>query len=372
MRYSSPFLLKLLAENLLTSINEIVYIQPQYHLMLRYCCITIAMLLYIPTQAQNVLAEANRFIKLLTAEQQQRVMIPFDSDERYNFNYIPLNNRKGIAISELNNGQRLQVFTFLRSSLNNVTVDKITAIMQLETVLKQLEQRSVEDHYRDPEKYFITVFGVPSDSSIWGWRFEGHHISFNFSADKHLLLSGTPSFLGSNPATVLSGPQKGKEILKEETTAGFTLLHSLSAAALKKAVISTTAPSEIITGNDRKAMIEHPEGVRFTELNTTSQLLFLRLLDVYLHRYKKDLADKMLQEIKKAGMENLRFAWAGEQQRGVGKPCYYRIHGPSIIIEYDNTQNNANHIHTVIRDLNNDFGGDALLDHYQHGHHHKK
>ncbi len=333
---------------------------------------SLAVLLYIPLLAQNVKVEASRFINLLNTEQQQQVLIPFENDERYNFNYVPLNNRKGIAMSALNSSQRQQVLVLLRSSLSNVTVDKITAIMQLETILKQIEQRSANDHYRDPEKYFISIFGSPVDSSIWGWRFEGHHISFNFSVDQQRLISGTPSFLGSNPAVVLSGPQKNKEILKEETSAGFALLHSLSKDALGKAVISTTAPAEIITGADRKAMIENPEGVLYTELNTSSQLLFLRLLEVYLHRYKKELADKMLLDIKNAGMENLRFAWAGEQQRGVGKPCYYRIHGPTIIIEYDNTQNNANHIHTVIRDLKNDFGEDALLDHYKHGHHHKK
>ena len=341
--------------------------------MARFWYIAIASaLLYFPAQAQDITIEANRFIKLLNGGQRGKALLPFDTSERYNFHYVPLNDRKGISMNELNTAQQKQVFTLLRSSLSNATVEKITAVMQLELLLKELEQRSRDDHYRDPGKYFLTIFGTPSDSGTWGWRFEGHHISFNFSAHKNLLLSGTPSFLGSNPAIVLAGPQKNKEILKKETTAGFELLHNLSETELKKAIINTTAPSEIITGTARKAMIEQAAGVRYTELSTKAQLLFLQLLEVYLERYKKDLSDKMLQDIKNAGMENLRFAWAGHQQRGIGKPCYYRIHGPTIIIEYDNTQNNANHIHTVIRDLKNDFGEDALLEHYRHGHHKKK
>lgn len=332
----------------------------------------IAALLYLPAQAQDITTEANRFIALLNSGQKSKALLPFDTTERYTFNYVPLNDRKGISMNELNAEQKQQVFALLRASLSNAAVEKITAIMQLETLLKELEQRSADDHYRDPGKYFLTIFGTPSDAGLWGWRFEGHHISFNFSARKNLLLSGTPSFLGSNPAIVQSGPQKNKEILKAETTGGFELLHSLSDTELKKAIIHTTAPAEIITGNARKAMIAQATGVRYTELSTKAQLLLLRLLEVYLGRYKKELSEKMLQDIKKAGMENLRFAWAGHQQRGIGKPCYYRIHGPTIIIEYDNTQNNANHIHTVVRDLNNDFGEDALLEHYKKGHHQKK
>lgn len=339
--------------------------------MFRYLYITfIAALLYLPAYTQNVEAEANRFIGMLNNEQQQKAVLPFDTLERYNFNYVPLNDRKGISMNELNETQKQQVFTLLRSSLSNATVEKITAIMQLETVLKALEQRPEDDHYRDPGKYFLTIFKTASNAGVWGWRFEGHHISFNFSADKKLLVSGTPSFLGSNPAIVQSGPQKNKEVLKEETNAGFALLQSLSKQELEKTIINTTAPAEIITGNKRKAMIENPAGIRYSELNTKSQLLFLQLLDVYLHRYKKELADKMLKDIKNAGMENLRFAWAGHQQKAIGNPCYYRLQGPTIIIEYDNTQNNGNHIHSVIRDLKNDFGEDALLEHYKHGHQH--
>lgn len=326
--------------------------------------------LCLQAKSQQAHIEATTFLNMLNPQQKKQTQLAFDSSERYRFNYVPLDDRKGISINELNATQRKQVFTLLRSSLSETTVEKITGIMQLETVLKELENRSADDHYRDPGKYYLTIFGKPSEQGIWGWRFEGHHISFSFSAKQKSFISGTPSFLGSNPAIVQSGAQKNKEILKEETSAGFALLHSLTKEELSKAVISTAAPAEIITGNNRKAMIEQLEGVRYTEISTEAQVLFLRLLDVYLHRYKNEFAATMLKDIQAAGMENLRFVWAGHQQRGIGKPCYYRIQGPSIIIEYDNTQNNANHIHTVIRDLKNDFGGDQLLEHYKKSHHH--
>lgn len=314
--------------------------------------------------------QASNFLKMLNAAQRERVQLAFDSSERYNFNYVPREDRKGVSMNELNDGQQKQVMVLLRSSLNEATVQKITAIMQLETVLKVLENRSADDHYRDPGKYFITIFGSPGEKDIWGWRFEGHHISFNFSARQKKFISGAPSFMGSNPAVVLSGPDKNKEVLKEETTAGFALMQSLSKEELDKTVISATAPGEIITGNSRKAMIAKPEGIRYAELSTEARVLFLRLLDVYLHRYKKDLSEAMLKDIQTAGLDDLRFAWAGARERGVGNPCYYRIHGPTILIEYDNTQNNANHIHTVVRDLKRDFGGDQLLDHYKNSHQH--
>ncbi|MFT3703880.1 MAG: DUF3500 domain-containing protein [Agriterribacter sp.] len=320
--------------------------------------------------AQSAAPEAVALIKLLNNDQKGKLLLAFDTAERYNFQYVPREDRKGISMNELNETQHKAVMLLLRTSLTNATVKKMEDIMQLEHVLKALEKRSADDHYRDAGKYFLTIFGNPSDTAIWGWRFEGHHISFNFSADKNALVAGTPSFLGSNPAIVLDGPQKNKEVLKEETTEGFAMLHILSKTELKKAVIDSVAPGEIITGSNRKAMIEHPSGIKYTEMSNLAQQQLLHLLGVYLHRYKQPFADKMLKDVQDAGVDNLWFTWAGFQQRGVGKPCYYRIQGPSIIIEYDNTQNNGNHIHTVIRDLKNDFGGDELLEHYRSSHHH--
>ena len=322
----------------------------------------------IPARAQDLAGKANKFIAMLDTAQRSKAVYPFDTEERYRFNYVPLDDRKGIEMNALNTAQQLAVMDLLKTSLSKETIKKITAIRKLDNVLKELEHRKPEDHYRDPGKYFITIFGIPSATTIWGWRFEGHHIAFHFSADKKQLVAGTPSFLGSNPAIVLEGPQKNEEVLKNETDLGFALLHGLAGDELKKALIDTAAPKEIITAANRQAMIADPAGIRFSELTSANQQRMLKLVNLYVHRYTKLFANSMLKEMEGAGLNNLRFAWAGATEHVLGKPYYYRIQGPTIIIEYDNTQNNANHIHTVIRDLKNDFGGDLLLQHYKESH----
>jgi hypothetical protein len=256
----------------------------------------------------------------------------------------------------------------LRTALSDTGYQKASSIIQLEAILREAEGRSPNDDYRDPGEYYFTIFGNPTDS-IWGWRVEGHHLSLNFSSQNNLLVSGTPGFMGANPATVLSGPEKGKQILKDETTAGFALLHSLNTGQKQKAIFDADAPSDILTAASRQAMINDPAGISYGELNSSQQRLFLTLLSVYIHRYTRLFAMDMMREIETAGLNNLRFAWAGAQQPGPGNRHYYRIQGPTIIIEYDNTQNNANHVHSVLRDLKNDFGGDELLEHYRKNKH---
>lgn len=313
---------------------------------------------------KNMSAKAQKFLQILSTQQKQKAQFSFEEDERYNWHYIP-KERQGITLNELNAKQQNAAFELLHTVLSDTCYEKTISIMQLENVLKQLENRPVEDNFRDPGNYHFSIFGNPSKDSIWGWRLEGHHVSFNFSSENNLLVSGTPGFLGSNPAIVLSGPEKGKQILKDEAELGFALLHSLDDKQLDKAIISNDAPGDIITAASRKAMISDPKGLLYSEMNNSQQKMFLQLLSIYIHRYTNTFAMEMMQETETAGLNNLRFAWAGAHQPGLGHPHYYRIQGPTIIIEYDNTQNNANHVHTVIRDLKNDFGGDQLLEHYQ-------
>ncbi|MEO5684191.1 MAG: DUF3500 domain-containing protein [Chitinophagaceae bacterium] len=322
----------------------------------------------LPVNAQDLVSKANSFITTLSEAQRGKAIYPFDTAERFRFMYVPLEDRKGISMNELTAAQQSAAMDLLKTTLRAETVKKIQSIMLLDNVLKELEHRKAADHYRDPGKYFLTIFGIPSDKTIWGWRFEGHHVAFHFSANKNELVAGTPSFLGANPAIVLAGPQKDQQVLKEETEKGFGLLHALSAAEMKKAVVDSIAPGEIVTAASRKAMIAQPAGIRYSELSAANQQLMLQLVSLYIHRYTKLFADNMLKQIQAAGLNNLWFTWAGYTEAALGKPYYYRIQGPTIIIEYDNSQNNANHIHTVIRDLINDFGGDILLEHYRTSH----
>ncbi|MGC4036126.1 MAG: DUF3500 domain-containing protein [Chitinophagaceae bacterium] len=331
-------------------------------------------ILHVDAQSANksfatIPTAANAFLQSLTGEQRAKAQFIFDTEERYNWHFIPKDDRKGISINELNESQRKAAFALLHTTVSDQAFTKATSIMQLDNVLHELENRKPEDHYRDPGKYFFTIFGNPFVDSTWGWRLEGHHVSFNFSFADKKLVGGTPSFLGSNPAIVLAGPEKGKQVLKDETELGFTLLHSLDAAQQSKAIFSKDAPGEIFTAASRKAMIDTPQGILYSDLNEKQKQLFLQLLSLYIHRYTRFFAEGMMHEIETAGLNNLRFAWAGAMQSGPGNPHYYRIQGPTLIIEYDNTQNNANHVHTVIRDLKNDFGGDELMEHYRNSKH---
>ena len=290
----------------------------------------------------------------------------FTDDERANWFFVP-RKRNGIPLSAMSPEQRTMALKLLSTSLSLVGYQKATAIISLENVLREVEGRGANDSYRDPLQYYCTFFGDPSEVGFWGWRFEGHHLSLNFTIAHGKIESSTPSFWGSNPATVQSGDQRGKVVLKMEMSLGFQLVQSLSPEQQKVAIISETALPEIVSFNSRKAVPLQPVGINYNALNGDQQKIFMQLLNVYVGNYELGFAEKLTAKIKKAGIEKLSFAWAGSLQPGAGH--YYRIQGPMLLIEYDNTQNNANHIHATVRDLTNDFGEDILREHYQQEHH---
>jgi hypothetical protein len=316
-------------------------------------------------EAQNLLGQAEEFLNSLDATQKSKAQYTFDDKERFNFHFVP-RTRNGIRLRDLNETQRQKAFVLLRASLSEQGYKKATEIIELENILREVEGREASDTYRDPLNYSFTIFGTPSSSIPWGWRLEGHHITLNFSSVNSSLASSTPSFFGSNPAIVPRGVEKGKQILKMETELGFALINSLSPDQLKKARFSDTAPSDIITSNDRYAKQLSPKGLAYGEMDGTQKKQFMELLDVYVKNYAFGFSSKFLDKIEKAGIENLSFAWAGSLKPGAGH--YYRIQGPMLLIEYDNTQNNANHVHSIVRDLTNDFAEDILKEHYQKEH----
>jgi hypothetical protein len=319
-------------------------------------------------QENKLVLQANRFIKTLNKEQQLKAVYPFITDERYNFHFVPKNDRKGISLNELNETQRAAAFELLSSCLSREGFNKAVEIMKLETILKAVELRAADDHYRDTGKYYFIIFGEPSPGSIWGWRFEGHHISFSFSAKDNQLVSATPGFMGSNPAIVKEGKEKGKQVLKAETEMAFDLLNHFTTAELTKVVGSPNAPNDILSFAQRKPVIENNVGLRYADMNAAQKQRLRALINLYVHRYTRLFADNMLKDIQAEGMDEIRFVWMGTQQMEPGKAHYYRIQGPTLLIEYDNSQNNANHVHSVVRDLKNDFGGDALAEHYKAAH----
>lgn len=331
--------------------------------------------LSLPALAQENPAPAMRraataFLNSLDAAQRQQATFGFDDAERVNWHFVP-RPRKGLPLKAMTAPQRQAALALLQTGLSAEGYEKVTGIMDLENVLRVVENRSNTDAYRDPDNYYFSVFGEPGDSAPWGWRAEGHHLSLQFSTLTNRVISATPRFLGSNPGVVRAEvPQKGKEILKQETVLAMRLVNLLSPEQLKQATLLETAPPDIFTGNSRKVSLAKQEGIAYAQLNAEQQALFKDLLHAYLRTYHLTLAKQQMGTLEKVGLDRLVFAWAGDRTAGYGpgRGQYYRIHGPTILIEYDNTQNEANHVHTVVRDLTNDFGDDLLAEHYRKQH----
>jgi hypothetical protein len=316
-------------------------------------------------QTDDITAAATNFLGLLSQDIKSQVEFKFDDVERFNWHYVP-RYRSGVSLHDLTQPQLDAALKLLKASLSVQGYKKATDVMALESVLREVENRGADDTYRDPKKYYFSIFGTPSSDKPWGWRLEGHHLSLNFSAASNKIQSSTPSFFGSNPATIPSGKRKGEQILKDESSLGFALVNSFSSSQLQTAVISETAYSDILSENKRKAMALTPKGISYAAMNEQQKKTFMTLLNTYVKNYELGFSTTLMKKIENAGIENLSFAWAGSLKPGKGH--YYRIQGPMLLIEFDNTQNNANHIHSVVRDLTNDFAEDILKEHYEKEH----
>lgn len=330
---------------------------------------SILLILATGLRAQDLSRKASDFLNTLSPELKSRTLFALDDDERYNMNYVPL-IRKGPTFHDFNETQKAAAVELLRASLSKEGYRKTTEIIELENVLKVIEnnRHKFQDgtDKRDPLKYYFCIFGDPSEDRFWGWRFEGHHLSLNFTSENEEIISSTPSFFGTNPAIVDVEGFDRKEVLQAEASLGFALLNSLTRGQRKTAIYSDKAPDDIISRTDKKVREIEQKGIFFKELSSEQKKLFIKLLNVYIDNYQFGFARTLRAKIEKAGLENLSFAWAGS--RSPGKGHYYRIQGPMLLIEYDNTQNDANHVHAVVRDLTNDFAEDILKQHYQQHH----
>lgn len=304
---------------------------------------------------------ATRFLAALNPEQKAKAQFPWKSDERFNWHFIP-KERNGLTFKEMTTPQRQLAQSLMASALSQRGFIKATTIMSLEQVLQELEGPN-RRFARDPEMYHVSIFGTPSPKTTWGWRVEGHHLALNFTIIEGQSVSVTPSFFGTNPAEVKTGPRQGLRVLAAEEDLGRQLVTSLIPEQLTRAVISEKAPSEILTEAIRKAAPLEEAGLPATELTPKQMGLLKQLIEEYVRRYRTDVADADLKKIQAAGMNNILFAWAGSTEKGEGH--YYRVQGPTFLLEYDCTQNQANHIHAVWRDFDGDFGEDLLKKHYQ-------
>jgi len=315
-------------------------------------------------RAASLMTEcARRFLAALDADQRGKVTFPFDTDERLNWHFIP-RQRKGLPLREMTPYQKHLASALLAAGLSQAGYIKAVTIMSLEDVLKLIENDSGER--RNPEKYYFSVFGTPSDNGTWGYRVEGHHLSQNYTVVDGNVIDG-PSFFGANPAEVRQGPRKGLRTLAGEDDLGIELMHALDEQSRKVAIVDPTAYADILTAASRKAALQgQPSGLSASKMNATQFEGLMTLMEEYARNLPDDLAKSRIAQINKAG-RNIYFAWSGGFNQG--DPHYYRIQTSYFLIELDDTQDNANHIHSVWRDFRGDFGEDLLQQHYHASHH---
>ena len=305
---------------------------------------------------------AEAYLKLLDKEQRATSQLEYETPQRVQWHFIPKDHRKGLQLKNMNDSQREAALTLLKTSLSEVGYGKTRKIMALENVLAELEKDKKGGNIRDPLRYYVTIFGEPSADSRWGFSFEGHHLSLNFVVEKNKVISSTPTFFATNPSTVLAdGPQglkKGMRVLAAEEDLAFELVGSLSKEQHQVAVIAAEAPKEIRAAGEAQPPQVASEGIGAGELNKSQQKLLKQLIGVYADAMPATVKRERLAQIEQAGFETIHFAWAGAEKPGVGH--YYRVEGPSFLIELVNTQpdaagNPASHVHCVWRDMAGDF-----------------
>jgi len=327
------------------------------------------------TPARTMGDAARNFLVALTDDQRAEAVEPFD-DKRTEWHFVPAEGRfsyprPGVRLKDLTSTQMLLAHALLSSGLSQKGYIKTTTIMSLEEILYDLEQSlDREMPVRDPSSYFIAIFGEPADDAAWGWTIQGHHVSLHFTIVDGEMVATTPTFLGANPAEVESGPRKGLRALASEEDMARALLALFDPVQREKAVIAVEAPRDIFTSNQSRAEPLQADGLSASEMTSVQRQSLIALLEEYAGNMPQALAEERMRKVHEAGIENIVFAWMGSAARG--NPHYYRLQGPTFLVEYDNLQNDANHIHAVWRDFDGDFGRDLLAEHYKEAPHHQE
>lgn len=302
---------------------------------------------------------ASELIGTLPPAARDEVALPFAAADRAGWHYTP-RSRNGVALKALDGRGRAAVHALLREALSAAGYRKVVNIIELELVLREIETFGL---MRDPERYHLTIYGAPSATAAWGWRFEGHHLSLNFTLAGDRFVADTPSFFGANPATVERGPSAGLRALASEEDEARKLLGMLSEAQRRVAVFDTRTYGDIVTRNAEKVDALQPRGLSAAQMSDAQRAQLAALIEVYANTFEPGLAEARMARVRGGGFDQVSFGWAGATQRGGAH--YYRIQGPAFLIEYDASQNDGNHVHTVWRDFDGDFGRDLLRQHYR-------
>jgi hypothetical protein len=325
----------------------------------------LALLLTLPLAADelsaiaDMKAAADAFLGTLNDEKRAKAAFPFDSDQRENFKFTP-QTRTGLPFKEMDEAQKAAAMKLLDTALSEKGKLKATQIITLEGVLAEMSKDPV---YRDDTKYYVSIFGKPGDEKGWGWKFEGHHLALNYTVAGGKEIAVTPSFFGANPGEVMEGKHKGLRVLKAEEELAMALANVLLESGKSAIKFSDKAPNEIITAENRKVTALEPVGVLASEMSEEQKKALRTLISEYIGRHREALAEDDMKKIDAAGFDKIRFGWAGGTKRG--EAWYYRVQGPTFLMEAANTQNNANHIHATWRTFEGDFARDFMAEHYK-------
>ena len=303
----------------------------------------------------------SNFLNSLNADQKTKTVYSYLDGERIFWYYPPL-NRHGLPLREMDAQQRKLAYAVMASGLTEKSYDQAKLIIEHEDILGPLEvEQDKVTFLRDTERYYFTIFGEPGGSDPWGWRVEGHHVCLNYSIWNDKVIAVTPFFFGANPAEVRKGPKNGLRILGDREDLAFELMESLDSGQQSKAIIYDEAPLDILTYNSSKVSLPREEGLPASKMSGTQQEMLMALVTEYVSQVRSDVAQERLDAFNTNGIDGIHLAWAGPVDKT--KAHYYRLHGGDFLVEFDNRQDGANHIHSVYRDVENDFASDVLRKH---------
>jgi hypothetical protein len=318
----------------------------------------------VPQVTDDMAKAARSWLAKLDARQRGQAQLDWGNRRREDWHYVP-RSRPGLAFRDMAPEQVAAAWDVLGSLLSARGIEQVRGQLKIEGVLGELTGSL---SFRDPGNYALVLFGDPSTTTApWAWRFEGHHLSLNVMVAPGHGVAITPMFFGANPAHVPARHQHaGFRLLGEEETAAFGLIKSLEGDARSQAVIGDRSLGDIVSGPGRELALQRPEGIALARLNEAQRDGVMRILQLYAGTMREEIAAAQLAKLREAGIDALHFAWAGSQ--APGRPHYFRIHGPTALLEYDNTQDGANHVHSVWMDPQGLFGRDLLKAHYRGAH----
>jgi hypothetical protein len=311
------------------------------------------------------LSGVSALMNSLTPAQKEIVSFALEDPAKTRWHYLPHDSfaREGLPLSEMTAGQIEKTYALLEAYLSESGYDQMQQIIDLENYLAIVENNPYK---RDASKYYIAFYGTPHKDSLWAWSFEGHHLSLNFTVSPEAI-AFAPAFWGSNPGIVPIGPEQGKIVLKTDHNLGLQLVNSLSPAQLEQTLVSSKTYGEILTQNQDAVALIPNNGIAYRQLQAPQKKLLKQIIHHHLDRMEKPVSQKARELLENENWNEITFSWAGKTEKL--KAHYYRIQGQSFLIEYDNSQNNGNHIHAVWREFNGDFGKDLIQEHYQKGVH---